>query len=54
MPDWVVWLLFAVALAVGEIFTLGFFLGPVALAAGIAVLAALAGFGIELQVARSR
>lgn len=50
MPDWVVWLLVAVALAVGEIFTLGFFLGPVAVAAGIAALAALAGFGTEVQV----
>lgn len=50
MPDWVVWLLVAVALAVGEVFTLGFFLGPVAIAAGIAALAAAAGFGIEAQV----
>jgi membrane protein implicated in regulation of membrane protease activity len=34
MPDWLAWGLFAVALAVGEIFTPGlFFLGPVALAA---------------------
>lgn len=50
MPDWVVWLLVAVALAVGEIFTLGFFLAPVALAAGLAALAAVAGFGTEVQV----
>ncbi len=50
MPDWVVWLLVAVALAVGEVFTLGFFLGPVALAAGVAALAAVAGFGTEVQV----
>ncbi len=50
MPDWVVWLIVAVTLAVGEIFTLGFFLGPVALAAGLAALAALVGFGIEVQV----
>ena len=50
MPDWVVWLLVAVVLAVGEIFTLGFFLGPVALAAGVAALAAGAGFGTEVQV----
>ena len=49
MPDWVVWLLVAVALAVGEIFTLGFFLGPVALAAGLTAVAALAGFGTEVQ-----
>jgi membrane protein implicated in regulation of membrane protease activity len=38
---WLVWLLVAVALAVGEVFTPGlFFLGPVALAAGAASLAA--------------
>ena len=33
MPDWVVWSLIAAAFAVGEIFTLSFFLGPIALAA---------------------
>jgi membrane protein implicated in regulation of membrane protease activity len=38
---WFVWLLVAVGLAVGEIFTPGlFFLGPVALAAGAAAIAA--------------
>jgi len=38
---WVVWVLFAVALAIGEVFTPGlFFLGPVALAAGAAAIAA--------------
>jgi membrane protein implicated in regulation of membrane protease activity len=43
---WVVWLVVAVLLAVGEIFTPGlFFLGPVALAAGAAALADLLGAG---------
>lgn len=51
MPDWVVWLLVAVVLAVGEVFTLGFFLGPVALAAALAAVAAAAGLGPEVQVA---
>jgi membrane protein implicated in regulation of membrane protease activity len=38
---WLVWLLVAVGLAIGEIFTPGlFFLGPVALAAGAAAIAA--------------
>ena len=41
---WLVWVLAAVALAVGEVLTPGlFFLGPVALAAGAAALAALLG-----------
>jgi membrane protein implicated in regulation of membrane protease activity len=41
MPDWLIWALVAVGLAVGEIFTPGlFFLGPVALAALAAALAA--------------
>jgi membrane protein implicated in regulation of membrane protease activity len=42
----VIWILLAVALAVGEVLTPGmFFLGPVALAAGAAALAALLGAG---------
>ena len=44
MPAWLLWVLAAVALAVGEIFTPGlFFLGPVALAALAAALAAALG-----------
>jgi membrane protein implicated in regulation of membrane protease activity len=43
---WLVWVLVAVALAVGEVLTPGlFFLGPVALAAGAAALASLLGVG---------
>jgi membrane protein implicated in regulation of membrane protease activity len=43
---WLVWVVFAVALAVGEVLTPGlFFLGPVALAAGAAALADLLGAG---------
>jgi membrane protein implicated in regulation of membrane protease activity len=42
----VVWVIVAVALAVGEVLTPGlFFLGPLALAAGAAALAALLGAG---------
>lgn len=51
MPDWVIWTLVAVAFAVGEIFTLSFFLAPVAVAAVLAAAVALAGGGVELQVA---
>jgi len=50
MPAWLVWALVAVALAVGEIFTPGmFFLGPVALAAVAAALAAALGGALWLD-----
>ncbi len=43
---WLLWLLLAVLLAVGEVLTPGlFFLGPVAIAAVIAAVASLAGVG---------
>src|SRR5215212_7752347 len=51
MPDWVIWAVGAGILAAGEIFTLGFFLGPVAIAAALAAVAAALGVGVELQVA---
>jgi membrane protein implicated in regulation of membrane protease activity len=51
MPEWVGWVIVAAALAVGEIFTLGFFLGPVALAAAVAAVVAAAGASVELQFA---
>jgi membrane protein implicated in regulation of membrane protease activity len=44
MPAWLVWAIVAVALGVGEILTPGlFFLGPVALAAAAAAVAAALG-----------
>jgi membrane protein implicated in regulation of membrane protease activity len=51
MPDWVLWLIAAVVLAVGEVFTLGFFLGPIALAAALAAVVAAVGLGAEAQLA---
>jgi len=51
MPGSVIWLLVAVVLAVGEVFTLGFFLGPVAVAAALAAVSAAVGFGTEVQLA---
>lgn len=51
MPEWVAWTIVAAALAVGEIFTLGFFLGPIALAAAIAAVVAAVGASVELQFA---
>lgn len=51
MPAWVIWMIAAGALAVGEIFSLSFFLGPIAAAAVLAALAALAGAGTAVQIA---
>jgi len=51
MPGWLIWALAAVLLAVGEVFTPGlFFLGPVALAAVAAGVAALVGLGLVVQL----
>ena len=51
MPDWGWWLIVAAALAGGEVLTVSFFLGPLALAALLATLVALAGDSVPLQVA---
>ena len=50
MDDWVLWMVAAGVLAVGEILTLGFFLGPVAVAALVTAVVALAGAGVALQL----
>ena len=49
MDEWVLWMIAAGLFAVGEMFTLGFFLGPVAVAAVTAAIVALAGGGVALQ-----
>lgn len=46
MDEWVWWMIAAGALAVGEIFTMGFFLGPIAIAALLAAIVSLAGGGL--------
>ena len=51
MPEWVAWVIVAAAFAVGEIFTLGFFLGPIAVSAVIAAIVAAAGLAVEVQFA---
>ena len=52
MPDWVVWAIVAVGLAIGEILTPGlFWLGPVALAAVVAAVIAAFGAGLGLELA---
>ncbi len=50
MPDWAWWLVIAAALAGGEILTLGFFLGPIAIAALLATLVAVVGGSVGLQI----
>jgi membrane protein implicated in regulation of membrane protease activity len=46
VPAWLLWAIVAVALAIGEIFTPGlFFLGPIAVAAVAAMIAAALGAG---------
>jgi membrane protein implicated in regulation of membrane protease activity len=49
VEDWVWWMIAAGGLAVGEIVTLGFFLGPVAVAALLAAVVAVAGAGLAAQ-----
>lgn len=49
MPEWVLWMIAAAALAAGEVATMGFFLGPIALAALVAAIVAAVGGGLELQ-----
>src|SRR5215467_8045343 len=51
MDAWILWAIVAVLLAVGEIFTPGlFFLGPIALAAVAACIAAALGGPVWLQI----
>jgi membrane protein implicated in regulation of membrane protease activity len=49
MDDWVWWMIAAGVLAVGEIFTLSFFLGPIAVAATVAAIVALVGVPLAVQ-----
>jgi membrane protein implicated in regulation of membrane protease activity len=49
MDDWVWWMIAAGVLAIGEIATLGFFLGPIAIAAVTAAVVALVGGGLAFQ-----
>jgi membrane protein implicated in regulation of membrane protease activity len=50
VPDWAVWVLIAAALAVGEVFTLAFLLGLVAVAAVAAGVVAALGAGVLVQL----
>ncbi|HZS25321.1 MAG TPA: NfeD family protein [Gaiellaceae bacterium] len=51
MAAWVAWVIAALLLAIGEVFTPGlFFLGPVALAAVVGALVAVAGAAVWIQL----
>ena len=50
MPDWVLWVVLAAALAIGEVLTLGFLLGLIALAAVLAGVVAALGGGVVVQL----
>jgi membrane protein implicated in regulation of membrane protease activity len=49
MDEWVWWMIAAGILAIGEIATMGFFLGPIAVAAVAAAVVALVGGGLAVQ-----
>jgi membrane protein implicated in regulation of membrane protease activity len=49
VDEWVIWMIAAGVLAVGEMLTVSFFLGPIAVAAVLAAIVALAGGGAALQ-----
>ena len=50
MEAWVIWIVAAGLLAIGEIVSLSFFMGPIAVAAVLAAIAALLGAGTALQM----
>jgi membrane protein implicated in regulation of membrane protease activity len=50
VPAWAVWVVIAAALAVGEVFTLAFLLGLIALAAVAAGVVAALGAGVLVQL----
>ncbi len=49
MDEWVLWLIAAVAFAVGEVLTMGFFLAPFAAGALVAALVAALGGGLVVS-----
>jgi membrane protein implicated in regulation of membrane protease activity len=49
LPDWVLWIILAALLAVGEVLTLSFVLGLLAVAAIAAGVVAAVGGGLEIQ-----
>ena len=49
MDDWVLWMIAAGVMAVGEMLTVSFFLGPIAIAAALSAVVALIGAGLAVQ-----
>jgi membrane protein implicated in regulation of membrane protease activity len=49
MDEWVLWLIAAVLLAVGEVLTMGFFLAPFAVGAVVAAIISAAGAGLVVS-----
>jgi membrane protein implicated in regulation of membrane protease activity len=50
VPDWVLWVVLAAVLAIGEVLTLGFLLGLIAVAAILAGVVAALGAGLVIQL----
>jgi membrane protein implicated in regulation of membrane protease activity len=51
MDPWTLWIIFAVALGLGELHNNGFFLAPFAIGAVLAAVVSLAGLGTAIAVA---
>lgn len=51
MDDWVLWLIAAVVLGVGEALTVSFFLAPFAIGAAVAAIVSGAGAGLGISLA---
>jgi membrane protein implicated in regulation of membrane protease activity len=51
VEDWLVWLILAVLFGIGEIATVGFFLGPFAVGAAVAAVISAAGVGLVPSLA---
>jgi membrane protein implicated in regulation of membrane protease activity len=51
MAPWTLWIIFAIALGLGELHNNGFFLGPFAVGAVLAAVVSLAGLGLAISVA---
>ncbi|HEY5195685.1 MAG TPA: NfeD family protein [Solirubrobacteraceae bacterium] len=51
MEPWTLWIIFAIALGLGELHNNGFFLAPFAIGAVLAAVVSLAGLGLAIAVA---
>jgi membrane protein implicated in regulation of membrane protease activity len=51
MEPWTLWIIFAIALGLGELHNNGFFLAPFAIGAALAAVVGLAGLGLAISVA---